>query len=464
MDLLFRHTQEKTDKGLTKSLCELQLLQDDSVLIFDAKYDFEYSRYGDRKKVFFQHQLCLNINNGDINTTYSIKNDNLTTEKSFKNKTISKRNDFSLIFDLCENGFVRGEKRIGYWGVKFHRAQDSIMKLLVEILQPNFTLEYYRTKNYLNDARINRLYDLMVDYHLDVKGIKSHDGIYYDIQHNYPKKKWLEKNDFKFLPAILDSYGIKSKYLIGELNKNTNKPIHIQSLNYICKLFGNNHIDYLKQFNWEQHCYELPPNKRIHELKNESEKMCMVKTIENWETETLKSDSLVYSLNKLFSIRELLESKGIDLRYKAKTDSDFENHMETWSGVKLHFTRGYKIKYDLPKEFIDVIEEEIVVDDKLYKPTVLVSEEDYRIEGYNMKNCMAKQFLHGAVYVFVSMSHKRKKINLQYKKGKLIQSYGKANTAVDEDLFQKAIDILTDRMEKHLTFDWKKEKYDFITH
>jgi hypothetical protein len=138
--------------------------------------------------------------------------------------------------------------------------------------------------------------------------------------------------------------------------------------------------------------------------------------------------------------------------------------MEMWSGIKLHFARGYKVKYDLPEEFLTIAQQDIIVDDKLFKPVVLVTEEDYRIEGYNMKNCMAKQFLHGAIYVFVSMSHKRKKINLQYKKGKLIQSYGKANTAVDEDLFQKAIDILTERMEKHLNFEWKKEKYDYLTH
>ena len=54
----------------------------------------------------------------------------------------------------------------------------------------------------------------------------------------------------------------------------------------------------------------------------------MVKTIQNWETTTLKSDSLIYTLNKLFSIRELLESRGYDLKYKAKNDNDFENHME----------------------------------------------------------------------------------------------------------------------------------------
>ena len=97
-----------------------------------------------------------------------------------------------------------------------------------------------------------------------MKGIKGHDGVYDDIQTEYPKKKWLIKNDYKFLPSILDSYGIKSKYLIGELNKNFSRKIQIGSLNYLCKLFGENYIDYLKQINWDRHCYENVPNKKLH--------------------------------------------------------------------------------------------------------------------------------------------------------------------------------------------------------
>ena len=86
------------------------------------------------------------------------------------------------------------------------------------------------------------------------------------------RKKFLEKNDYKFLPSVLDYYGIKSKYLVSELNKNLGKPINIASLNYICKLFGDNHLEYIKLIPWEMHCFDVPPNKRIHELKNESEK------------------------------------------------------------------------------------------------------------------------------------------------------------------------------------------------
>jgi hypothetical protein len=189
----------------------------------------------------------------------------------------------------------------------------------------------------------------------------------------------------------------------------------------------------------------------------------MVKTIKNWETDTLKSDSLVYSLNKLFSIRDLLESRGVDLKYKAKNDSEFENLMETWSGIKFHFARGYKVKYDLPVDFINEIEETIVINGESFKPKVLVTEEDFRLEGYNMKNCMSKQFPHGAIYIYVGLQYKRKRIDLQYRKGSLVQSYGKANTPT-QDIFEGAISILSQRFKKYSNMEWKKEKYDFLMH
>ena len=123
-----------------------------------------------------------------------------------------------MLLELTENGFIRGEKRIGYWGVKYHRTQDVICKTMVNILKPKFTSPFLKDKEY-DKPSLNRMYDMLVDFHLDRKNIKSHDGIYYDIQNDYPKKKWLIKNDYKFLPAVLDSYGIKSRYLIGELNR-----------------------------------------------------------------------------------------------------------------------------------------------------------------------------------------------------------------------------------------------------
>lgn len=189
----------------------------------------------------------------------------------------------------------------------------------------------------------------------------------------------------------------------------------------------------------------------------------MISVIQKWEKDTLKSDSLVYSLNKLFTTRELLENRGLQLKFKAKNDADFENVSEMWSGIKFHFARGYRVKYQISEDFIKMIEEDIVIDGTVYKPKLILTEEDFRIEGYTMKNCMGKQFPHGVIYLYVALQTGRKRINLQYKRGVLVQSYGKANTVVPEDIFGKATQILTDRFKSEQNITWKKEKYDFIT-
>ncbi len=461
MDLLFTHKQEKIEKkSNSNSSCDLKFFYDGTSIIYTSTFHFVYHRYNNKKNVTFEHSFTLNVSNGDIQTTYAIINEGLTDERMFRTHKKNKKNDFKMLSETIENGLYRGEKRIGYWGVKYNRATDHIVNLIKNIIDPKFKLKWDKDKSIQG---VNELYDTMVDYHLDCKGIKGHDGVYFDIQNDYPKKKWLEKNDFKFLPSVLDSYGIKSKYLIGEINKNTCRSINISSLNYICKLFGENYLEYIKQIKWSNHCTEIPPNKKTHELKNDAEKKSMVNIINKWETDSLKSDSLIYLVNKLLSIRELLEKRNVNLKFKGKNDSDFDNLMEVWSGIKFHFARGYRVKYTMSDEFVDFIEKDIIVGGEVFKPKILLSEDEFRMEGYEMKNCMSKQFPHGAIYIFVSMQHKNKRINLQYRKGNLVQSYGKANTPV-MDVFNEPTEILTQRFKSNPNIEWKKEKYDFLMH
>jgi hypothetical protein len=466
MDLLFSHAQQKKDKNRKRdeSVCEclLRLHKCNDELTYEGIFDFDYDRYGTPRHITFEHNLVINLTTGDFLIKYKIKNNLNVDANMFRNTDREKKNDFKLLFDLIENGIIRGEKRKGYWGVKYERAVDTVSKILKNKIQANFKSQFLKEKNHNLKPFYNTIYDMIVDYHLDKKGIKGHDAVYYDIQNDYPKKKWLEKNDYKFLPSVLDYYGIKSKYLIKELSQDV-RQIQISTLNYFCKLFGDNHVEYLKKFNWESHCYDVSPNKKIHYLKNDSEKEFLIKVIKNWETDSVKTDSLIYNLNKLLTIRELLEQRGMEnLKFKAKNDLDFDNLMETWAGYKLHFARGYKVRYVYPNDVIKEIEEDIVVGDLIFKPKMLLTEEDFRVEGFNMKNCMAKQFLHGAIYSFVGLQHKRRRINLQYRKGNLVQSYGKANTAV-LPLFEEATLILNQRFKKYINLSWNKEKYDFIT-
>jgi hypothetical protein len=303
MDLLFKHYQEKKEtKSNSKSICDLKLFGDDSKIIYTSLYHFDYQRYGSNKSVTFEHMLDIDINNGDLQVTYKILNENLTDDKMFRNSTRIKKNDFKLLLDLTENGFERGEKRIRYWGVKYARCTEQILEIIYEKIKDKFNSDYTKNKILKGDYQVNLLYDMLVDFHLNLKGIKGHNNVYFDIQNDYPKKKWLLKNDNKFLPAVLDYYGIKSKYLVKELSQNS-RQIQISTLNYFCKLFGDNHIEYIKRFIWEIHCYDLPPNKKLHYLKNEFEKECLIKVINDWEIVTIKTDSLIYTLNKLFSRR-----------------------------------------------------------------------------------------------------------------------------------------------------------------
>ena len=466
MDLLFSYSQQKKDKNRKRdesiSECLIRLHKHNDELTYEGIFDFDYDRYGTPRHVTFEHNLIVNLITGDVSVKYTIKNNLNIDEKMFRSTDQDKKNDFKLLFDLIENGIARGEKRRGYWGVKYERSVDKICDIFIQQIQPKFKSQFLKDKDYKLKPFYNTIYDMLVDYHLDIKGIKGHNAVYYDIQNDYPKKKWLDKNDNKFLPAVLDYYGIKSKYLIKELSQNV-RQIQISTLNYFCKLFGDNHVEYLKKFIWEIHCYDTPPNKKLHYLKNESEKDFLVKVINDWEIDTIKTDSLIYTLNKLFSIRDLLEQRGVNLKFKAKNDIEFDNIMETWSGLKLHFARGYKVRYLIPEDFVKEMEEDIVIGELVFKPKLLLTEDDFRIEGFNMKNCMSKQFAHGVVYIFASLQHKRKRINLQYRKGNLIQSYGKANTPVIE-IFEEATNILTLRFKKYPMIEWKKDKYDFITY
>jgi hypothetical protein len=468
VDLLFKHQQEKKDKkGDTSSKCLLELYFDGDTINYNGLFDFNYSNYGKKKNIFFQHFLNVNVNNGDITVTYKIINDNLTNEKIFKTSSTTKKNDFKKLKSLTEYGFEKGEKRHGFWGVKYDRATTAIFNKIYEILKPKFKSNYY-INNYQTDVlnnkfNVNKLYDLIVDFHLDCKKIKSHDNIYTDIQYVYPKKKWLLKNDNKFLSAVLDSYGIKSKYLIGEIQKQQTK-INLNSLNYLCKLFGDNFLDYIKKIDWVYHCIDEPSNSKIHILKNESEKNCLIKVINDWNLndDTIRLDSLVSSLKNIFTIRTLIEDRGIPLKFNPRNANQYDNLLETWLGIKLHLNRGYKMMYTIPKEVIDNIEQEIIVNNQIFKPKVLITEDDYRLEGFMMKNCMSKQFMHGSLYIYISLRNNKKRINLQYRKGSLVQSYGKANTPTTE-LFLEPISILNQRVIKFSDITWKKDKYDLLS-
>ena len=390
--------------------------------------------------------------------------------KLYRNTVWDKKNDFMSLFDLTEHAFQQGEKKQkNFWGLKYKKARTELFEIIHDKLIEGMAgaEERIKNKDYFNEdiAYLNNLYDLIVDFHCFKKGIKAHDDIYGDLLYEYPKTKWLKKNDYKYIPAVLDSYGIKSKYLIGELNaRPISQSIDMRSVNFVCKLFGENYIDYLRKFDWRAICNERINNRKIHTLKNEIEKDAMVKLLNTWDDAEHFSifDTKLKTINTILTTREFIESRGMEAKLTAKNPRQLLDLSERWEISKKHFKLGYKIKYNIPDEIIEDIEEPIVCSGITFQPMVINSEEQFKVEGALMKNCMAGQFSLGSYYLYIAISCGRKRVNVQFRKGKLVQARGKANIDLPED-FIEAVDVLSKKLLKYQELTWKREKYDIIT-
>jgi hypothetical protein len=362
-------------------------------------------------------------------------------------------------------GFYRGEKRKNFWGVKYNKSLLALYDAIRNDLQQEFVESYLESKDYWKSPVENALYDLIVDYHLFKKGIKGHDNVYRNIKNVFPKKKWLTKNDNKFLPAILDEHRIKSKFFIKELSNviKCGPTVNLKALIYLCNLFGENYIDYIRQIDWKYICsvYYFSKTKK-HVCRNEHEKRALVKafnTREKTNEPASRINDILESIYSLFEARIFLEENGYkNLKINFKCKEDVKAQLEVWVMLKKHLTLGYMLFYNLPEHIKNEIEMPIEWNDKSYRPKVLLSDNDFCVEGLIMKNCMGKQFIHGSFCLFIALSTGKKRINIQYQGGFPMMSYGKANSPVPDDIFKEVLRILNRRMLKYKDLTWKREK------
>lgn len=468
MEKIFNYSQlRKTDKGKCYEKFNIEIYHYDETILVDLEYTFTYRRPNDgnqeeytlSREVETVRRLNLNLKNSNF-IVYKH-----THTKGFfgdlkSSKPKSNRNRFDLLAEMTSFGFYKGGKEKG-WGVRFNKKIEEAWETLRSVIQPKIQNQYLQQKGY-HKVEVDPMYDLIVDFHLDCKKIKGHDLVYLDIQNDYPKQKFLKTNDRKFIPSVLDGYGIKTRQYVSTLSNNEEgMPIIIKTLNYFSKLFGDNYIDYMNKVDWHLHCYKVPPTNRVHILKNEREKKNMLKTMINWESDGLIVDSLIHSVYSLLDLRVKLEKTGIDLKYTATNDEEFKRLEENWKGLKKYFSRGYKVRYTYPKEFLEYIETEIKIGDVTYQPKVLCSEEDFKVEGHIMKNCMGGQFNHGSIFMFISLRKGKKWVDVRYNKGEQTMCYGKANSPIPDD-FKIVVDALSRRVKKYGEVKWVKEKYDII--
>jgi len=468
-----QYHQEKFNAGKKlNSTADISLEIEKDTIIYRGTFFMDFKRGDIADGVTFKHELYLNRENGEFLITYEVINKRRSKNRP-KSNTWIKRTNFEKLKELTHMGFYRGEKRRGFWGVKYERKTTQFFDEIKMLLQNEIDDPYLKSKTYYKPV-INRLFDLLVDYHLFKKGIKGHDNVYVDIQEVYPKKKWLKVNNFKFLPAILDEHGVKSKYLIKELSKREHPShvtggtgVNIRAAIYMCGLFGESYVEHIKKFDWRM-IANRPFNKtKKHQSKNDSEKRALIRMFEEQtkfdDTVVQANDvprvsNILISLHKLFEIREFLEEHGFtDLKLsQLKTPDEIELILPCWEIMKAHFRLGYMMRYKIPQDVVENIQ--LPIENKFF-PKVLLSDRDFCYEGYKMKNCMGRQFTQGAIYMHISFTDGDRTVDLQYQKGKLHQAYGKANTPIPDD-FKDGVEILSKKMIQYDTLKWEKEKVE----
>jgi hypothetical protein len=463
MELLYIHQQEKTTKK-TKSAhgldsdCVLKLFSDDNSLVFMSVFNTEYRRLNNINKLQISHGLTIHKATGDFNVFYQVNNSTDNKNVLYKNSYKTSKNNFDLLLDLSQRGLYSKEG-FRYWGAKYRKAALEICKLIsIDLNMATLTPE--------KESVLNPLYDMLVDYHIGNKKIKAHDSIYWDIRYAYPKKKWLKLNDNKFIPAVLDQYGIKSNYLIGKLSTRTpdTEKINLNSLKFLCDIFGGNYVDYIKTFNWSDIIRHEMKYKKTFTCETENEKRSIAKALKSYSDaeQIIYTDDILTTIQNLFTLQKFLKQNGLNMRIKANNTNDLNTLHEIWNQHKKHIKTGYKLRYYIPDEMIEYVESPIELDGVIFKPKIILSEDQFKVEGMVMKNCMAKQFQMGLLFTHISLSSGKHRINVQYRKGNLNQAYGKTNTEVP-DMFKPALVKLNERMLEFKHIQPKREKYDFIT-
>jgi hypothetical protein len=99
--------------------------------------EFQNFSYNTKKNITFVHTFTLDISSGDINVTYKIVNHNVTKDKMFRNLCHKQKNNFRQLVDLTEAGFMFGEKKFKYWGVKYIRATEKLFDIVNKKLNEN---------------------------------------------------------------------------------------------------------------------------------------------------------------------------------------------------------------------------------------------------------------------------------------------------------------------------------------
>jgi hypothetical protein len=417
---------------------------------------------------------------------------NTKGKKKGVSKTFRTNNFFLLKNTLRETpGIFRLTRYKDDTKFKFKKELSNCIndKEFVNLISKLFDVEIH-TLNKM-DSYIG-FYNKIIEKFIELRKIKVPDHSYeHLLLYAYPKEKLLKKNDRKLIAAVLEMYGIKSKFTIKLLHKYPY--LNLNVITKLCLLLGNEYQKHLASINdnifaiSQTQIRDQRPSNYINDFKmqianfkiNEIEKENIIKLVNDEKFNKPLTEDVLGDLYDHFNMIDKVKEYDPSIFMKARTYAEFRTeHMELSKMISA-IKKGWVIEYVYDEKTILQIEEPITkfrsydiggglkgtdmnCKTTLY-PYILKREEEYIEEGKVMHHCVASYADHEkSMIVSIRNESELDRVTCEFdiQTGNMVQARYFCN-ATPPEIFKETIETVNDKIRllaRYGTLNWKEKK------
>lgn len=429
----------------------------DNNLYIKNSYFFKYR--GLNKKYYRKHSeifvFKINLLNGNFTIFYR-KGNRKQNIKYVRVNNFLKLREFIINNNLFFKKLYPENKLI------IDKQEESIndyefLKIILNYLESDSDVESMLSMD---------IFNLIIEFFVRKKEIKAPNEYKSLIVNLYPTEKFLKKNDRKLVQSILDSFGIKSKFLVKLIHENPK--ISISMYSKFAEFFGQDYQKYMSSISPVFSKFLETVDEEIisvnfrklnfkHDLRK-MEKENLIKIINDFLTQNSPSKKAIENIHQLIrdhlSMYEKLKEYDIDIKINAVNYESFMLEHEEFSKLISLIKKGWTIEYQYDNRMVRYIEDPftVVFDDKeiLFKPVILKREEEYQVEGDYMHHCVASYSnKETSLIVSLRIDEGVDRVTCEFNKktGECLQSRHFCNQSPPKH-FEESLKILKSRISK----------------
>ena len=278
----------------------------------------------------------------------------------------------------------------------------------------------------------------VIQWFAERRNIKVPNQFDYLIGKYYPGEFYLKKNQRKLVQSILDSYGLKNKFINRLVHQHLDRVFDFHQLQKVVKIFGKNYPKYLSSIDTQTILenttkqgggYEIgadPIKFRRFNFGDElydNEYESLVSIFNSYgQSEDYKNSAIINLIEDHIRFRQVVIRYDETFRISARTYQTFLEEHTYLTNVINHIRKGRSVEYVYDNRMVRHVETKI---DNRYRPFILKNESDYSEEGLYMGHCVATYSdKEASIIISVRDEQTKDRVTCEYNKkdGNRIQS------------------------------------------